>query len=185
MPEGEHQFVNITLAGARSPRAASKQGETSEPWADEVSRSWGLICTTWATNFLLGEILHGVASTSTRCESATPLTAHCNCHPISNQQQHCTGSREYIYWHRSVTFSRRLHIFWVHVDRLASSAPRWQYCRVPPRFRSRVLRRMALGHVGTLWRCGEPTRRGPRCQAKAPLFARKCRGTISHWQVIV
>ncbi|KAI0268661.1 transcription factor [Gloeopeniophorella convolvens] len=36
MPEGEHQFVNITLAGARSPRAASKQGETSEPWGDEA-----------------------------------------------------------------------------------------------------------------------------------------------------
>src|SRR6266436_2446914 len=38
MPDGEHQFVNITLAGARSPRTASKQGETSEPFGDEVSR---------------------------------------------------------------------------------------------------------------------------------------------------
>jgi staphylococcal nuclease domain-containing protein 1 len=38
MPDGEHQFVNITLAGARSPRAASKQGETSEPLGDDVSR---------------------------------------------------------------------------------------------------------------------------------------------------
>jgi hypothetical protein len=38
MPDGEHQFVNITLAGARSPRAASKQGETFEPLGDEVSR---------------------------------------------------------------------------------------------------------------------------------------------------
>jgi hypothetical protein len=37
MPDGEHQFVNITLAGARSPRAASKQGEVSEPSGDEVS----------------------------------------------------------------------------------------------------------------------------------------------------
>ncbi|KAI9456612.1 transcription factor [Russula earlei] len=36
MPDGEHQFVNITLAGARSPRAASKQGEVSEPWGDEA-----------------------------------------------------------------------------------------------------------------------------------------------------
>jgi hypothetical protein len=36
MPDGEHQFVNITLAGARSPRAASRQGETSEPLGDEV-----------------------------------------------------------------------------------------------------------------------------------------------------
>ena len=39
MPDGEHQFVNITLAGARSPRAASKQGETSDPLGDEVSPS--------------------------------------------------------------------------------------------------------------------------------------------------
>ncbi len=39
MPEGEHQFVNVTLAGARSPRTASKQGETSEPWADEVNHT--------------------------------------------------------------------------------------------------------------------------------------------------
>jgi staphylococcal nuclease domain-containing protein 1 len=52
MPEGEHQFVNVTLAGARSPRAASKQGETSEPWADEVSRIRGPSCATWETNFL-------------------------------------------------------------------------------------------------------------------------------------
>ncbi|KAN0109313.1 hypothetical protein V8E52_009497 [Russula decolorans] len=36
MPDGEHQFVNITLAGARSPRVASKQGETSEPSGDEA-----------------------------------------------------------------------------------------------------------------------------------------------------
>jgi staphylococcal nuclease domain-containing protein 1 len=38
MPDGEHQFVNITLAGARSPRTASRQGETSEPLGEEVRR---------------------------------------------------------------------------------------------------------------------------------------------------
>ena len=37
MPDGEHQFVNITLAGARSPRVASRQGETSDHLGDEVS----------------------------------------------------------------------------------------------------------------------------------------------------
>lgn len=37
MPEGEHQFVNIALAGVKSARAASKQGEPSEPWGEEVS----------------------------------------------------------------------------------------------------------------------------------------------------
>ncbi|KAF9481526.1 hypothetical protein BDN70DRAFT_830817 [Pholiota conissans] len=36
MPDGEHQMVNIALAGVRSARASSKQGETSEPWSEEA-----------------------------------------------------------------------------------------------------------------------------------------------------
>lgn len=36
MPEGDHQFVNITLAGVRSPRVASKPDETSEQYGEEV-----------------------------------------------------------------------------------------------------------------------------------------------------
>lgn len=37
MPDGEHQFINLALAGVRCARAASKQGEPSEPWGEEVS----------------------------------------------------------------------------------------------------------------------------------------------------
>ena len=37
MPDGEHQMVNIALAGVRSARASSKQGESSEPYGEEVS----------------------------------------------------------------------------------------------------------------------------------------------------
>lgn len=37
MPEGDHQFVNITLAGVRCPRVASKPDESSEPFGEEVS----------------------------------------------------------------------------------------------------------------------------------------------------
>ncbi|KAJ7096223.1 hypothetical protein C8R44DRAFT_643966 [Mycena epipterygia] len=36
MPDGEHQIVNIALAGVRSARASSKQGEPSEPWGEEA-----------------------------------------------------------------------------------------------------------------------------------------------------
>ncbi|KAJ7072239.1 hypothetical protein C8F01DRAFT_1205852 [Mycena amicta] len=36
MPDGEHQMANIALAGVRSSRASSKQGETSEPWGEEA-----------------------------------------------------------------------------------------------------------------------------------------------------
>lgn len=38
MPDGEHQIVNIALAGVRSPRTSSKQGEPSEQWSEEVSQ---------------------------------------------------------------------------------------------------------------------------------------------------
>lgn len=36
MPDGEHQFVNIALAGVRSPRVSSRQDEVSEQWGEEV-----------------------------------------------------------------------------------------------------------------------------------------------------
>ncbi|KAF5370772.1 hypothetical protein D9758_002014 [Tetrapyrgos nigripes] len=36
MPDGDHQMVNITLAGVRSSRAAGRPGETSEPWGEEA-----------------------------------------------------------------------------------------------------------------------------------------------------
>ncbi|KIJ67884.1 hypothetical protein HYDPIDRAFT_25347 [Hydnomerulius pinastri MD-312] len=36
MPDGEHQIVNIALAGVRCGRTSSKPDEPSEPWADEA-----------------------------------------------------------------------------------------------------------------------------------------------------
>ncbi|THV02345.1 transcription factor [Dendrothele bispora CBS 962.96] len=36
MPDGDHQMANITLAGVRSNRAATRQGEASEPWGEEA-----------------------------------------------------------------------------------------------------------------------------------------------------
>ncbi|KAG1737619.1 hypothetical protein EDB19DRAFT_1909600 [Suillus lakei] len=36
MPDGEHQMANIALAGVRCARTSSKQGEPSEPWAEEA-----------------------------------------------------------------------------------------------------------------------------------------------------
>ncbi|KAF6760252.1 transcription factor [Ephemerocybe angulata] len=36
MPDGDHQMVNIALAGVKGGRVASKPGETSEQWAEEA-----------------------------------------------------------------------------------------------------------------------------------------------------
>ena len=39
MPSGEHQLINIALAGVRCARTSSKPDETSEPWGEEVCSS--------------------------------------------------------------------------------------------------------------------------------------------------
>ncbi|TFK53941.1 hypothetical protein OE88DRAFT_1710997 [Heliocybe sulcata] len=37
MPDGDHQFVNVAVAGVRCARSStSKQGETAEPWGEEA-----------------------------------------------------------------------------------------------------------------------------------------------------
>jgi hypothetical protein len=82
MPDGEHQFVNIALVGARSPRVASKQGETSEPWGDEVSDCGGLAYMPREYLNHAGEIFHRIASASTRRKSSTSLATHRDRHAI-------------------------------------------------------------------------------------------------------
>jgi staphylococcal nuclease domain-containing protein 1 len=36
LPDGDHQVINISLAGVRSPRAAGKPGEAAEPFGEEA-----------------------------------------------------------------------------------------------------------------------------------------------------
>lgn len=45
MPDAEHQIINIALAGVRSARASTKQGESSEPWGEEVGLAAVSSCT--------------------------------------------------------------------------------------------------------------------------------------------
>ena len=47
MPDGDHQMVNITLAGVKSPRAATKPGDASEPLGEEVGSVVVLRCTSF------------------------------------------------------------------------------------------------------------------------------------------
>jgi hypothetical protein len=90
MPDGEHQFVNITLAGARSPRAASRQGETSEPLGDEVScvnaQRVLLGCANSLTPNGVGKIFHRIASSSTGSQSATSFRAHRDRDTVPNKR---------------------------------------------------------------------------------------------------
>ena len=45
LSDNEHQFVNVAMAGVRSPRTSTKQGEASEQWGEEVTHiALHLIC---------------------------------------------------------------------------------------------------------------------------------------------
>ena len=44
LPDGDHQMVNISLAGVKSPRVAIKSGEASEPLGEEVGSIVAMGC---------------------------------------------------------------------------------------------------------------------------------------------
>jgi staphylococcal nuclease domain-containing protein 1 len=46
LPDGDHQFVNITLAGVRCPRFANRPEETTEPYGEEVTQPFFIDSTT-------------------------------------------------------------------------------------------------------------------------------------------
>ena len=57
MPDGEHQLVNVSLAGVKSPRISSRPEETSEQWAEEV-RIYIYCGAGRSTHSLPGSLLH-------------------------------------------------------------------------------------------------------------------------------
>jgi staphylococcal nuclease domain-containing protein 1 len=63
MPEGDHQMVNIALAGVRSARASTKQGEPAEPWGEEVGTTTpSFICDIF---LCLGQIFYRISPAAT------------------------------------------------------------------------------------------------------------------------
>ena len=66
MPDGEHQFINLSLAGVRSPRVSAKPGEVSEPWSEEVRfRSSPSQRHLLIANRFIGQIFHRVKAITT------------------------------------------------------------------------------------------------------------------------
>lgn len=84
MPDGEHQMVNIALAGVRCSRTSPKQGEPSEPWAEEVSQ---FICHNnfvWIMVFA-GKILYGVQATPAICAGGYTVVANSDSNAIPSR----------------------------------------------------------------------------------------------------
>ncbi|KAH8119402.1 transcription factor [Phellopilus nigrolimitatus] len=106
MPDGEHQFVNISLAGVRSPRSSGKQGEASEQWGDEAK---------FFTESRLLQRAVRVQLLSLPAPTATPFQSTANgsapapasifigsvLHPAGNVAEHlvATGLARVVDWH--------------------------------------------------------------------------------------
>ncbi|KAJ7703098.1 hypothetical protein B0H17DRAFT_1157205 [Mycena rosella] len=112
MPDGEHQVVNIALAGVRSARASSKQGEPSEPWGEEAK---------FFTESRLLQRPVRVQILSLPTSTATPFQSGANggvappasifigtvLHPAGNVAEHlvATGLARVVDWHAGMLAS--------------------------------------------------------------------------------
>jgi len=103
MPDGEHQMINIALAGVRCARTPSKQGEPSELWAEEVSK---LTCRSNRLRIAFaGEIFHGVQAAPATCTGGYTIVANFDSDTIPSRCQQCSTSTSInIYWHWYVAF---------------------------------------------------------------------------------
>ncbi|EGO00009.1 hypothetical protein SERLA73DRAFT_167866 [Serpula lacrymans var. lacrymans S7.3] len=112
MPDGEHQFINIALAGVRCARISAKEGETSEPWAEEAKF--------FTESRLLQrpvrvQILSLPTSTATPFQTATSNTAPSPAsiligtvlHPAGNVAEHlvAAGLARVVDWHAGMLAS--------------------------------------------------------------------------------
>ncbi|OBZ67115.1 Nuclease domain-containing protein 1 [Grifola frondosa] len=112
MPDGEHQFVNIALAGVRCARVSGKQGESSEPWAEEAK---------FFTESRLLQRFVRVQLLSLPTSTATPFQAGANAtapppatifigtvlHPAGNVAEHLVSSclARVVDWHAGMLAS--------------------------------------------------------------------------------
>ncbi|KAJ7045614.1 hypothetical protein C8F04DRAFT_1334181 [Mycena alexandri] len=112
MPDGEHQVVNIALAGVRSPRTSSKQGEPSETWGEEAKF---FTESRLLQRFVRVQILSLPTSTATPFQSgangsaAPPASIFIGTvlHPAGNVAEHlvASGLARVVDWHAGMLAS--------------------------------------------------------------------------------
>ncbi|KAI0700878.1 hypothetical protein BC835DRAFT_1404699 [Cytidiella melzeri] len=106
LPDGDHQFVNITLAGVRSPRCANRPEETTEPFGEEAK---------WFTESRLLQRTVKVTLLSLPNSTATPFQTSASApapatasifigtvlHPAGNVAEHlvASGLARVVDWH--------------------------------------------------------------------------------------
>lgn len=112
LPDGDHQVVNVALAGVRSPRAGSKQGEPSEQWGEEAKF---FVESRLLQRSVRVQILSLPAPTATPFQSSATSSAPAPAsiligtvlHPAGNIAEHlvATGLARVVDWHAGLLAS--------------------------------------------------------------------------------
>jgi len=88
LSETDHQFVNVGMAGVKTPRVSTKQGEPSEQWGEEVSRMYAIVSfyrTLTHGTLGIGQVFHRVEAAATTCSSDAPLPTAIDCYSVPSQ----------------------------------------------------------------------------------------------------
>lgn len=105
LPDGDHQFVNLTLAGVKSPRAVNKPEETPEQYGEEAGAINRAVLGSELI-VVVGKVVHGATAPATLCQGDTPFSAKLICNTFPNHSfGTSTRNCPHVHWHRYVQFS--------------------------------------------------------------------------------
>lgn len=106
MPDGEHQYANITLAGVRCPRVSSKPGEPTEQWGEEVClHVVNTLPFIYRPSFPAGEVLHRVAAAPAPCSGAASVSAGAGRITLPGiGERFCPSVLEHLHWDGYASF---------------------------------------------------------------------------------
>ena len=112
MPEGDHQFANIAMAGVRCARVASKPGETSEPWGEEVGSRLPCVLRRGPSVHVYevmssGQVLHGDAPAPTTGSCGTLVAPQRDGNSVPSGCKHRACARNNLHRHQCVIAHRR------------------------------------------------------------------------------
>ena len=162
LPEGDHQFVNVAMAGVRTPRPSTKQGEPSEQWGEEVTYTYFIVSFYGMLIYDIlgvGQILYRVEATSTTRSSNASLPTTIYRHSIPSRcikyssPSNVPDRQRYVL--RSPFLPKNCLLCTIH----GSPSPCWKHRRAPCRGWSRSCRRLARGYACQLGWYGTSPRR--------------------------
>lgn len=110
LSDSEHQFVNVAMAGVRTPRTSTRQGEPAEQWGEEVNLHISYFIpfrkalTFFSISWGVGQVIYRVEVTSSQAPCDAPVLTAIDCYPIPSRFNQRAYPSDDLHWQRYVYF---------------------------------------------------------------------------------